>query len=171
MVLGGLFSSDEKDLDKVESEISDIEEQIQKVQGEKQLQDLKKQKRKELKQKKKQLKKEEFEQTKAGKVLSSIGNQLENISEQTENRESKTRLNALADGIEKVDGDGKGDTSASKGIGLMDPDKGKNVIELEGDVTVEGDINETPERRQPRRKNRDRSMTGSLSEDMEDIIK
>ncbi|MFB6181178.1 MAG: hypothetical protein ABEJ93_04845 [Candidatus Nanohalobium sp.] len=134
----GFFSSsseDDKSVEDLDQEIREKDREIKKRKGERRLQDLKKSKKEKLKQKEKQLQKEKFKQTKAGKVINTLGQELGKLAEQTDNE----RAAELAEGAEKVDGDGKSDTKSALGIGLESQDKARD-IEVEGDLEVEGDV-------------------------------
>lgn len=166
----GIFGDDkkqEKSLQDIENELSDLDSSIKTERGKQQLEALKKKRKKQLRSKQAELKKEKFKQTKAGKVLDSIGKGLDSIADDTEDPDTRNQLTAFSNGIESLDGDGKNDSRNSIGIGLKDPSKNR-PIELDGDVTIEGDIIEKGEQR---RKNRDKGNGfGSLSKNMEDII-
>lgn len=161
-------SDEDQDIEEIDEQIEDLERDLMEIEGQKRTEQLKKQRRQELKQKQRELKKEKLKQTRAGKVLNAIGQGLENIADNTSDQQTSSALDNLAAGIERVDGDGQGDTRQAMGIGL---DNGRADIELEGDVTIQGDVVEEGELRQRRRRRSRRSRTGELSSAMEDIIK
>ena len=131
----GLFSSkDDKSVEEPDQQIQETEKEKLKAEGKNRLQNLKKRKRQKLKQQKKAARKAKLKQTTSGKIISQLGEALGEFAEKNDNKKAES----LAQAAEKVDGDGKGDTSSALGIGLS---SGKSRdLEVEGDLEVQGDL-------------------------------
>jgi len=138
--MGFFSSSEEKTEESVEelnNEIEEVEKETLEKKGDRRLQDLKQSKREKLEKKKGELKKEKLRQTKAGKLIDKLGNGLGDLAEATDSQKAAE----LAETAEKVDGDGKNDSSAALDIGLEETSQDKaRDIEVKGDLQVEGDI-------------------------------